>query len=496
MTRISLRSETQEAPRHPHTRFLGADTEELAGHDGSENIVYVDQRKAAVKDYHRTGLFGSNTNIDAAIVEAQAAAKTWGKKLLLHRGQHRIAQSISYNYATSADGDKTNTSFEGENESRDIVGTEGTILIWDGDATDPMFDVKSRGVKVKGVHFEVAAGKTCAAAISIDKGTAGGGTRCIVETVSIYGSVLAHGGVGGRFTNGIIIGPTADVNNLEFNVVHDTQIRGCSNACIKVASDTGQSKFNTFLDVHMSYSKHGVEMIEGSFHAFECRARDLEVVFQLGTPSDPIIIQGLDSELSDRIIRGVVGGSNRWPVSLRDARIAFPISPGTASDGTHNTWIELAARVMLELDNVAIDSYGNDTTDPASWKVAIHSDEGVVTAKNCVFASGNPFKSRNGGPSVIYAKTDNCYNRTYTGVGPWVASGFARIRDGAWRMPANTVVLPPYAYADWPDEGLAIPNTAAAPTVGLSGHVKLYSEAGVLKYIDDSNVVHVIDTTP
>lgn len=467
------------------------------GPSGTIALESTDSRHVSVRDHFyrtsSTGTWGQGANISAAISSAQLDAKAQGKTIFIGRGLHLISQSIEFDYATAGDNDKTNTGIFGENESPDVVGNDpndGTVIWWGGAAGGTMVRIRSRGVTVAGIAFSVAGGIPVATAVSIDKGAANAGTRCRVQRCQIRGGSTLHSGVGGLMTDGIVIGPTAGVNNLEYNVFEDLHIVGCNNAAIKIAATTGQSKHNVLRNCSFLFCKYGVETVTGNFQTegFVSAGR-LQIVFKLGQVADPVVIRGLDTEFCDRIIdRGAA--ADPWVLVLEGARISMG-DPTIAADGNgHYNWIQLGIPGMLHVRNVFLDYAA--TIDPALFKVSLAggddaNDAGTAIFEGCEFLSPEPYKS-GGQTQPIYVHSRNNKYRTFTGP-PYVGSTFRPLKTGLYRLAAGGLVLPAYQFEDHPNHGTFMPNTSAAPADTVAGGGRRYVAAGAFVYRGSSDTV-------
>lgn len=480
-----------------------------------------------------------------------AAAVEERTDVRIRRKQFRLTDTLKI----SIDDGQTNFWFAGSNTSRDVVGAEGTIFIWDApepnftadagtdlltsnahgyvlndpvrvistdtlpgglatattyyvrDATTnafklaatkggaaiditsagsgthtirrhvPMITVESRGITIEGIAFRVANGKTCAAAIAIDKGAANAGTRCTVRACQVYATMAfvaftadagtdvctaaGHGftngqfirvgttntlpgglsadadyyirdatadtfklapapgaaavnitsaGTGthrasrfaGRFVDGVVIGPTSGVNNLEYNDVEDCVFEGVSDWAINLASDTGQSKCNRFIRCSHIGGKGLVRQYSGSFMAYGCSSRDAGVaVFDVANPAEPIEINSCDVELPKRFLfRSVGGTSDRWDIKISNTRIELDDFCALYGDG-FRYWIDYAGIGPLNLENIALGYAG--TVDPNVFKVGVGSFGvgGHISSKGCNYLGPEPWINE-GGSSVNF----------------------------------------------------------------------------------------------
>jgi hypothetical protein len=377
------------------------------------------------------GATGDGTTDDTAALQlaldAAGAGLTASRKIELSAaGNYRITAGLVLEYTGA--GVDTNVALVGGQSSRDIVGTNFTRITWDGNASTTAVTLKSRGCRVEGIAFLVAGGKTCRAAIDIDKGSGGACTHCRVDKCQIFSPTDS-------FVNGIVVGRSAVENNLEFNEFVDVVIDGCSNAGVSILSETGQSKSNyfhrvAFLNCIYGITTGGSAGSKASFHTQSCSWRDCDYAVYLGGVVDYIALRDSDVEACKRLLyRGA--SSDCWSVCVDGGRIS--LNDDVSSDGTHRTWIELHGPGPLIIRNVTLD-YAGTTVDPALYKISLDAfNDGYIISEGNCYLSVNPWKDGGGGSS-IYAVTQGDNYRTFSGSGPWTPSDWERRKTGIYHL--------------------------------------------------------------
>lgn len=399
---------------------------------GWQRIHMHDERPVSVRDF-ASGAIGNGENADAAIAAAQVFRRTNGRSLLFPRGRYVITTGLDIDDANAAD---IGAAVLGQNSTYDTVGTVAnrqTIIEYAGTGGN-ILRVRSRGVRIEGIGFRVQSGKTADAGIVWDKNTQ---TATRLEVINCQILAGAFNGLG-DCTDGLVIGPTSGVNNLDYATVDRCYFTGFDTAAINIQSDTGQSKGHHFSNSVLGVAQYGIKTTSGSFVGFNLHVGYATIAsLGIGASTDFIQVFGLDSENSARAICNVpgTGFGLPWPVELHGGRWSL-------SDDAEEFYVDWAYS-QLQLHNILLDYAG--TWDPTTrGKIRVGSKylsnnniANLISSGN-VYLSPTPFATSAVGGSPAYLKVSTSGDRwkEYTGSGPYVFSGNMPeiAADTAWQV--------------------------------------------------------------
>ena len=204
------------------------------------------------------------------------------------------------------------------------AGTSGTSLqtglVWAGPAGQPVIKLYSRDNLLCNFSISAASGHEASCAIEVDQVSGEvANTRNCFEYLRIDGGIGM--GTNGRIINGVVIGPRTGIYNLDFHYFRQCVFVYMEEACVWIASDTGQSKHHTFDTCGFLRSKYGIKQVTGSFEARGCAFSSLtQAAISLYGPTDSIYLTSPDSEWCPRFIESRAGGSSGWPLTISGGR--------------------------------------------------------------------------------------------------------------------------------------------------------------------------------
>lgn len=312
-----------------------------------------DSRPVSVRDF-ATGAIGNGENADAAVAAAQVLTRSSGRPLLFPTGRYKLTQSLEIDDTYAGD---INTGIYGEQVNSDTVGsisTRNTLLEWGGTGTHVM-RVKSRGVRIQGLGVRVLSGADATACLVWDKGTQTATRLDIFDCQFIAGASLGLG----TCTDGVVFGPTAGVNNLDYGTVERCYLFGFSDTALNIKSTTGQSKGHHVINSIIGGAQYGIKTTTGSFVVYNCHiGYATEASLGIGAATDTINVYNLDSENSARVLQYTGSGALGlpWPVALYGGRWSL-------SDSAEEFYVDWAWS-QLTIANVLFDYAG--TYDPTT----------------------------------------------------------------------------------------------------------------------------------
>lgn len=457
---------------------------------GWQRIHMHDERPVSVRDF-ASGAIGNGENADAAVAAAQVFRRTNGRSLLFPCGRYVITTGIEIDDANAAD---IGTAVLGQNSTYDTVGTVAnrqTIIEYAGTGGN-ILRVRSRGVRIEGIGFRVQSGKSADAGIVWDKNV-GASTRLEVINCQLLAGVAA--GLG-TCTDGISIGPTSGVYNLEFGTFDRLYITGCAEAAINIRSNTYQSKGHHISNSTLGVAKYGIKTTSGSFVGYNLHmGYCTEASVGLGGTTDYIQIFGMDSEASARAFLGIGGVSLAWPVGVYGGRWSL-------SDTAEEFYVDLT-RCQFEIRNVLFEYAG--TFDPTTrGKVRVGSKYGSYNNVASIVSSGNVylqaqpwFTSAEGGtPAYVDVSTHGDRYATYSGT-PYAFDGYTPVipSDISRRIDATgtaetrrTYSISRFSGDRWQPSTVAFFDGAGSPESAVTGNVgDLYQDTtNGLQYVKAS----------
>ena len=211
-------------------------------------------------------------------------------------------------------------------------GVGETLIVWDGAAGEDMLRIEnSQYVEVSDMELRgntTTPPRACLYLMFDEDDYA-----YVPFNQNIYrmwlGAVGANTGLMNMCEYGILIDngtSVLDYNNSEHNFDH-VDIECCSEAGIKI--NQNQAKTLVFRRCNISTAPIGVDCQDGAFSWYNgninCDVDDKSgICFELAAPNDGILIEGMNSENTGRLLRtgnGVYGGSG-WPITFRNSRFA------------------------------------------------------------------------------------------------------------------------------------------------------------------------------
>jgi hypothetical protein len=211
----------------------------------------------------------------------------------------------------------------------------GTQFRWAGNATDPLLDLKGvRDSKFK--DFSIVSDVTAPLAEAIRLETAAGSvsTRRMFDNILINGT--RQGGLikGFRWCTGFDCSDGVVLGNNDLDDLRNVVVANYTNCAYSIEGT--QSKTHTFTKSAFAgqpaYSQRGVCTTQGadpstnagSFQWFGAAGGGGNAVadFDLGAPTDSILIEGCNFESSNRLLQTNSAGSAQWPIVITGCRWA------------------------------------------------------------------------------------------------------------------------------------------------------------------------------
>lgn len=256
-------------------------------------------------------------------------------------------------------------------------GATGCTLEWDGPADAPMLRLWSRDCIVGHLAFRVMPGRRAAAAIDVDQ-VRDGSAACTNNT---FEHLLVTSGRGALAT-GVVIGRRA-VANVELLGFTDCYFEDVEDACVEIASTTGQSKAHRFYKCAFVRARSAIRQVTGSFVTFGCSFGYLtQAAVRLRSITDYIAINESDSEGCARLLACDGGSSASWAVKVSGGRFALN---GLAADGR---FIDFTNGGPLLLENVLF----GETVHPSFRIRAAAAEPGAVLLSfGNVFPNDQPY---------------------------------------------------------------------------------------------------------
>src|SRR5206468_3755131 len=253
-------------------------------------------------------------------------------------------------------------------------------------AGTPVFDVRGHGAVGDG-----AADDTRAIQATIDATPSGAGVVSFppgVYRITAPLNVIDAAGDGHR--RGLrILGSAGGasgaggVTNVEMMGFDTCYFGNIDEACVFIASRTGQSKAHRFYKCGFSFAPFGIFHETGSFVTFGCAfGYHTDAAVRLGSITDYIAINESDSEGCARFLKTGGGSRASWAVKINGARLALN---GLAADGR---FIDFTDGGPLILENVLFGDVPN-----ARFRIRAHAAEpgSMLLALGNVFPNDSPF---------------------------------------------------------------------------------------------------------
>ncbi len=173
------------------------------------------------------------------------------------------------------------------------------------------------------------------------------------------------------------------VTNVEMMGFDTCYFGNIDEACVFIASRTGQSKAHRFYKCGFSFAPFGIFHETGSFVTFGCAfGYHTDAAVRLGSITDYIAINESDSEGCARFLKTGGGSRASWAVKINGARLALN---GLAADGR---FIDFTDGGPLILENVLFGDVPN-----ARFRIRAHAAEpgSMLLALGNVFPNDGPF---------------------------------------------------------------------------------------------------------
>ena len=459
---------------------------------GWQRIHMHDERPVSVRDF-ASGAIGNGENADAAIAAAQVFRRTNGRSLLFPCGRYVITTGLEIDDANAAD---IGTAVRGQNSTDDTVGSVAnrqTIIEYAGTGGN-ILRVRSRGVRIEGIGFRVQSGKSADAGIVWDKGTQTATKLEIVGCQIIAGASLGLG----TCTDGVVFGPTAGVNNMDYGRIERCYLYGFSTAAVNIKSTTGQSKGHHFEDSVIGGAQYGILTTSGSFVGYNLHIGYATVAsFGIGSSTDYIQVFGSDSENSAKVLKYTGGAALGlpWPVAFYGGRWSL-------SD-TADEWYVDWAWSLLTLQNILFSYAG--TWDPLTRgkvRVGVRRDAnhyvGSIFSAGNVYLQPTPWATNPVGGTPAYADVTTIADRwqAYTGSGPYSPGNMAtipsdisrRIDSAGTAETRRTYSISRFSGDRWQPSTVAFFDGAGSPESAVTGNVgDLYQDTtNGLQYVKAS----------
>jgi hypothetical protein len=209
----------------------------------------------------------------------------------------------------------------------------GTHLIWRGNATDPMIDLKGvRDSQFEAISIQSDSAAPLAEAVRLETAQGAISTRRIFKNIMVNGT--RQGGLikGFRWCTGFDCGNSILLGNNDLDYLENVQVANYTNCAFSI--EGAQSKTHTFFNSSFggqSYSQRGVCTTQGahpstnagSFRWYGGGGGGNAVAdFDLGAPTDLIVIEACNLESSNRLLQTSGPGSAQWPISIKGCRWA------------------------------------------------------------------------------------------------------------------------------------------------------------------------------
>ena len=330
----------------------------------------------AVFDVRERGAVGDGAADDTRAIQATIdATPSSAGVVLFPPGVYRITEPL--NVIDSAG--------PGHRRGLRILGSAGGAsgaalgcqMVWDGPDDEPMWRLWSRDCVLSHLALRVRPGRRCLAAIDVDQAP-DRQTACTNNTFEHLFITKA----GGAMRYGVRIGARA-LANVEMMGFDTCYFEDIDEACVFIASRTGQSKAHRFYKCGFARARFGIFHETGSFVTFGCGfGYHSEAAVRLGSITDYIAINESDSEGCARFLKTGGGSRASWAVKINGARLALN---GLAADGR---FIDFTDGGPLMLENVLFGDVPN-----ARFRIRAHAVEAgsMLLALGNVFPNDGPF---------------------------------------------------------------------------------------------------------
>ncbi len=208
----------------------------------------------------------------------------------------------------------------------------GTTLFWQGNSTDPLLDL--RGVRdSKFSNFAISSNSSLplSEGIRLETWPSAVATRRIFDNILIFGNIADSLIKGMRWCTGFDCSNGSIIGNNDLDTMYNVIVANYTNCAFSIEGT--QSKTHSFFSssfAGQSYSQRGVCTTQGadpstnagSFRWFSAAGGGGNQVadFDLGAPTDDIVINGCNFESSQRLLQTGGPGSSVWGITINGCR--------------------------------------------------------------------------------------------------------------------------------------------------------------------------------
>lgn len=273
-------------------------------------------------------------------------------------------------------------------------------ISYEGTADVAILKLWSRECVIEDLTFTVRSAVTMDCAIDVTQALVGS-----VITKNVFRRVSITGGYAGDLTHGIRFGERIGGNqaadwpgNCDYMVLEDVSIDNVVEACVYSRSQGGNAIFYHLHRCTFGFAKYAIDQTGTgfSFSAYHTGlSRISEVAFNFnGTPSDMLIIDGLDIEAVAKLFKGHGPTTGAWPVVIRGGRHTFSaVGTGSGYDlPADGRWIEFDCPGPLTLEGCLFFESG---VQESTWNIYLGGngyEMPSLTAIGCLFprVTGGP----------------------------------------------------------------------------------------------------------
>ncbi len=175
----------------------------------------------------------------------------------------------------------------------------GTLLVWGGNSSDPLIDLRSRNCTIENFQITVPSGKTLTAAILSDDT---GGLSEIITT-NYFKKLYVNPDGGGTFTDGVRMGSSGGANQ-EHHRWEGCSFAGALNAGVFADNGTGQMKFLQFEDCAFLSCRYGwlAQIASADFTRCNFSGISETCMRWTGGSYDPCTVTDCDNESSAQFV--------------------------------------------------------------------------------------------------------------------------------------------------------------------------------------------------
>jgi hypothetical protein len=209
----------------------------------------------------------------------------------------------------------------------------GTQFAWVGNTTDPMFDLKGvRDCVLKDFSIKSDSSATLAEGIRLETAQGAVSTNRRLENLKIF-SVRAGGLKKGiRWCTGFDCSDGVIIGNNDLDHIVDVVVSNYDNCAYSIEGTQSKShQFDHSMFAGQVQSQRGVCTTQGADPSTNAGSfiwrgpgggSNAFADFDLGAPTDMIIIEDFNLESSARLLQTNAAGSSQWPIVIRNGRWA------------------------------------------------------------------------------------------------------------------------------------------------------------------------------